>query len=538
MDKVYVFGHQKPDTDSITSAISLAYLKKQLGINAVASRLGEINEETKYVLKYFNVSTPMLLEDVKLQLKDLNYHKDYYLKENVSIGHAYQYMTDKGITGVPVVDQNKKFIGLVTVKMIIKDIIQGDFSKLNTSYNNILNTLDGEEVLKFDDEIDGSILAAAYRSTTILNSVSLDNNHVLIVGDRHSVIEYAINSSVKLLIVVGNGEIKQEHLEIAKKNHVNIIRTKFDTFHTARVIGLANYLKNIITGDRPYTFDEDTYYDDFLIKTGKLKHNNYPIIGKGGVCKGLIRITDIADKKRKKVILVDHNELEQSVEGLDEADILEIVDHHKLGSISTKNPINFRNMSVGSTNTIIYLIYQENKIEIPYEIAGLMLAGILSDTLALTSPTTTMLDKEIVRRLANIVNVDYHKFALEMFKAGTSLKGKTIDEIVNTDIKDFVSEDVSFAVSQVFTLDIDSIMDKKEEYINYINNLTSLKDYRMVLLVITDIIRNGSYLLFSDGSLEIVSDAFNLINLKQGEYIDGVVSRKKQIVPTLMEVMR
>ena len=538
MEKVYIFGHQKPDTDSITSAISLSYLKNKLGMHTVPARLGEINDETKYVLKYFNVATPMFIEDVKLQLKDLNYHNDYFINQNVSIKQAYDYMTEKGITGIPVVDDNKKFVGLVTVKTIFKDLINGDFSYLHTSYNNILNTLEGEEVLKVDEEITGNLMAAAYRSATIINNVPLEKNHILIVGDRYSVIEYAIMSKVKLLIVVGNGEINEEHLNLARENHVNIIRTKFDTFHTTKVIGLANYLKNVIPSDRPYTFDEGTYYDDFVVKTSKLKHNNYPIIGKNDICKGLIRITEITDKRRKKVILVDHNELEQSAEGLEEADIIEIVDHHKIGNISTKNPINFRNMSVGCTNTIIYLMYQENNVEIPREIAGVMLSGILSDTLALTSPTTTDLDRQVVSSLAKIVDIDYQKYALDMFKAGTSLQGKTIEEIVNTDIKGFANDDLTFAVSQVFTLDIDSILARKEEYIDYINELAKNKEYRLVLLVVTDIIRNGSYLFYTDGSSEIISDGFDIIDMKQGTYVDGVVSRKKQVVPAIMDVIR
>lgn len=538
MEKIYIFGHQKPDTDSITSAISLSYLKNKLGMNTVPARLGEINNETKFVLDKFSVSAPTLINDVKLQLKDLNYHKDYYINQSVSIGEAYRYMMDKGITGIPVVDDNKKFVGLVTVKIIAKDLIDGNFNNLYTSYNNILTTLEGEEILRFDDEIIGNILAASYRSTTFLNTIHLNKEHILIVGDRHSVIEYAINSGVKLLVVVGNGEVKEEHLELAKKNHVNIIRTKFDTFQTTKLIGLSNYLSTVVPPDRPYTFEESVYYDDFVIKTSKLKHNNYPVISKKGVCKGLIRITEINEKNRKKVILVDHNELEQSADGLEEAEIIEIVDHHKLGNISTKNPINFRNMSVGSTNTIIYQMYKENMVEIPHEIAGLMLSGILSDTLALTSPTTTELDKEVVNSLSEVLKIDYGRYALEMFKAGTSLKGKTVEEIVNIDIKDFSTDDNTFAVSQIFTLDIDSVFEHKQEFIDYINQLAKNREYDLVLLVITDIIRNGSYLLYTEDSGEIIADAFNFMEVEQGYYLDGIVSRKKQIVPAIMEVIR
>lgn len=537
MEKIYIFGHQKPDTDSVTSAISLSYLKNQLGMNTEPRVLGDLSNETKFVLDYFHVETPKLLDDVKLQLKDLNYHKDYFLNEKTSIKDTYDYMTEKSITGVPLVDDKQKFIGLITVKGIINSLIRGDLDTLETSYDNILSVLEGEEILKFDSEIFGTIMAVAYRSTTILNTIQLKRDDILIVGDRHSIIEYAVESGVKLIILVGNGTIKEEHLEIAKKNHVNIIRTSKSTFHAAKIIGLSNYIRTLNENIRPYTFNEDYYYDDFLTKTSKLKHNNYPIIGKNNICKGLIRITEIAEKNRKKVILVDHNEVEQSVEGLDEAEIIEIVDHHKVGSISTNNPIDFRIMTVGCTNTIIHKLYQENHMEIPKQIAGLMLSGILSDTMALTSPTTTDLDKEVVEDLAKIVGVDYHQYALEMFKAGTSLKGKTEEEIVNTDIKVFQKEDTKFAVSQVFTLNFEEIFEKKENYLEIINQIASDKEYRFVFLIVTDIIKNGSYVLYSEKATELVETIFELEEVPQGYYVDGWVSRKKQIVPVLMELI-
>ena len=537
MNKIYVFGHQKPDTDSITGAISLSYLKNELGFNTIPCRLGEVNLETKYVLNYFNVKEPTYLEDVKLQLKDLNYHKNYLVNEYKSIKECYDYMMKKSITGVPIVDNSNKLVGIATVKSIVNDMINGDMRNLETSYQNIIDTLDGEALLRFDEEITGTILAAAYRSTTFMSTVKLTSDNILIVGDRHSVIEYAIAKEVKLIIVVGEGEIKEEHIKEAKKRKINIIRTKYDTFTTNKLIGLSNYIKTILPKEAPITFSEEDYYDEFVVKTSKLKHNNYPVINKHGKCLGLIRITDINEKNKKKVILVDHNEMEQSVEGLDEAEILSIVDHHKLGNISTKNPINFRNMAVGSSNTIIYELYKENNVKIPDAIAGLMLSGILSDTLALTSPTTTDLDREVVEILSKKLKLDYKKFALDMFKEGTSLEGKTIDEIVNIDIKEFASDAGTFAISQVFTLDIDSIFNKKEEYIDYINKLATDRKYKLVLLAVTDIINNGSYLLYTNNDDEIISDAFG-IRAFQGYFVQGMVSRKKQIVPKIMDVIR
>ena len=537
MEKTYIFGHKKPDTDSVTAAISLSYLKNQLGENTEPKILGDINKETKFVLDYFNIKTPKYLYDVKLQIKDLNYHKGYFLNENTSIIDTYNYMLEKNITGIPLVKENNIFSNLITVKMICKDLISGNFTKLNTSFENITKVLKAETLLNFDKEINGSIIAATYRSTTFLENLKLDNDTILIVGDRHSVIEYAVNSSIKLLVIVGNNEIKEEHLEIARKNKVNVIRTSYDSFHTSKLIGLSNYIKNVSSDSNIETFDENDYYDDFIIKSSKLGHNNYPIIDKNGVCHGLIRITEITEKRKKKVILVDHNEASQSVLGLDEAEILEIVDHHKIGDLTTKQPITFRNMTVGSTNTIIYSLYKENRIEIPINIAGIMISGILSDTLALTSPTTTDNDRKVVNELAKIIGFDYMEYANKMFKAGTSLKGQTKEEIINTDIKLFPVNDKKFAVSQVFTLNVEEILNEKEEYIKLIEEIKNNKECELVVLCITDIIKNGSYILFTRGNEDQLSLAFNTNNIEQGHYIDGCVSRKKQIVPFIMDII-
>lgn len=538
MEKILIFGHQKPDTDTVTSSIALSYLKNQLGFNTEPRILGEVNNETKYVLNYFNIEIPKNLDDVKLQIKDLNYHKALFINEKESIIDTYNFMIKNNITGTPIVDSNNKFIGLITLKDIVKKLVnEEDFNSLVSTYNNIIQILNGEEILKYDDDINGELLIAAYKSATFVNDVQLNKNNILIVGDRNSVIEHAIDSKIKLIIIVGNSELSNDLIEKAKLNKVNIIKTKYDSFHASKLIGLSNCISSILTNDRPYTFDENYYYDDFIAKTNKLKFNNYPIISKNGICKGLIRITEINEKNRKKVILVDHNEFEQSVEGLNEAEILEVVDHHKVGNISTNNPINFRIMSVGSTNTIIYQMFKENNIEIPNRIAGLMLAGVLSDTLSLTSPTTTKYDVEVVVKLACRLDLDYNKFALEMFKAGTSLKERKIEDIILSDIKSFEVGDSKIAISQIFTLNYEEILDNKDKYLDYIEKLCIDKDYKMVIVLVTDIIKKGSYILYTRGDEEIISNALSLEKINQGTYLDGVVSRKKQIIPLLLEVL-
>lgn len=538
MEKVYVLGHRKPDTDSVTSAINLSYLKKSQGFQAIPCVLGEINKESKFVLDYFGVKVPKYLNDVKLQIKDLNYHKGYFLKDTVSIKKVYEYLEENNITGVPIVDENQKFISLVTLKGIVKAFIGETTSSLFTSYENILETISGEEILRFDEEIAGNLRIASFKSTTFFENVDLTRDDILIVGDRHSIIEYAMECGVKLVIIVGNGIIKPQHLKIAKEHHVNVIRTSLETFETAKLINLSNYIKTLIKMGRFTTFEEQDYYDEFVVKSSKLRYNNYPVIGKNNKCVGLLRVTDIDQKHKKKIILVDHNEEEQSVVGLDEAEILEIVDHHNLGNISTHSPINFRNMAVGSTNTILYFMYQEQHVEMPREVMGLMISGILSDTLALTSPTTTALDREVVEKLAKKLRLDYQEYAREMFKAGTSLEGRSKEDILTSDMKAFPYEDTKFAISQVFTLNFPDIQKEMDEYIRLIEEMREEKEYKFIVVAVTDILQNGSYLFFTDGVREILIDAFDLEDIEQGIYIDGLVSRKKQIVPKILENIR
>ena len=535
MSKIYVFGHQRPDTDAITGAITLSYLKNKLGMDTEPRALGHVNDETKYVLDYFKVKEPRYLNDVRLQIRDVNYHKGYMMNEKCTIKEVYDFFIEKGITGVPIVDKNDYCLGIVTLKDIAKELINGNINKLDSTYENILKTLGGEEITKFDDEIDGNLIVASYKSQTFFNNIALTNQDILLVGDRHQIHEYAISSKVKLLIVTGNLEIDEQHIKLAKENKVNIIRTSLDTFNASKMIGLSNEIKTILH-DNFISFKEKDFYDDFVEETKKLKHNNYPVVDSNNKCLGLIRITDIIEKNEKKVILVDHQEFEQSAPGIEEAEIIEIVDHHKISNVSTKLPINFRNMAVGSSNTIIHELYKENNIDIPNDMAGLMLSGILSDTLILQSPTTTELDRKVVEELSNKLNIDYKKYAINMFKAGTSLKGKTKEEIITTDLKTFTSStDVKFAVAQIFTLDIDSINNEIEDYINELERINESLGCKFTMMCITDVIKNGSYVLYTSEASEILENGFKVSPFNQMTYIDGLASRKKQMVPVILE---
>ncbi len=533
--KTYVFGHKNPDTDSVTAAISLSYLKNALGEETEPRVLGEINKESKFVLDYFGVNQPKILNDVKVQIKDVPFRRDIMMDENTSIYEAYTYMVDNSITGMPIVKDNNIFIGYVSLKEIATDFIRGDFDYLNASYKNILKVLAGTEILHFDDDIKGNILAATFGSNTFEDETDVNNDTIVIVGGRKYVLDYCINKKVKMIILVGSQKLTEEELDEARKNKVNVIMTKKHSFEVAKLIGLSNYIKCIVRNETPISFDLNDYLTDFLEVSNKLKHTNYPIVDKKGICNGLLRLIDVNTYDRKKVILVDHNEIKQSVEGLNEAVILEIVDHHAIGNLTTSAPISFRNMILGSSNSIIYHLYKEANVKIPKDIAGIMLAGILSDTLVLKSPTATEIDKQIAKELASIAEVDYEKFGLEMLKAGSSLKGLTIDEIVFLDYKEYEANEMPFGIGQVLTLDYEDVLEKKDEFVEFLDKTCKLKGFKLLALYVTDIINNGSYVLYSSNAEQIMSMAYDKKDMCEGYYLPDVISRKKQMVPNIMK---
>ena len=533
-DKVYVFGHRNPDTDSVTAAISLAYLKRKLGMDAEARVLSAINLESKYALNYFNVSEPMFLNDVKIKVSDLDFTKNYSVTEEDSVNDAYERMVEAGISKIPVIDDAKKLLGIVTMKDIAHEQFSDNIDLVKTTYDNILETIDGEEVLRFEDNIEGNLLVASYKSTTIKENITFNNSHILMVGDRHSIIEYAIECGVKLLIITGPNTIKEEHLELARKNKVNIINTKYNTIMAARRINLANNISTLSYNKNVLCINEHENVSDFMSIANKTRYSYYPVINEDDECVGILRLSDVDYNNRQKVILVDHNNYEQSAIGLDEAEILEIVDHHNIGSIGTNMPINFRNMPVGSTNTILYILYRENNVKIPKDIAGLMLSGILSDTLILSSPTTTDLDKEAVDALSKIAGVDYKEYGLDMLKAGSSLKGKTREEVLYTDYKNYPVGDKKIGLGQLSTTNPDEILEVIDEYVELVNEVADANDYYLVCLFVTDIINKGSYVIYSRRAEDILRRVYKNEELTQGTFLEGVVSRKKQILPGIM----
>lgn len=536
MKKTYIFGHRKPDTDSVTSAIALSYLKNKLGSNTEPRVLGSINKESAFALNYFDIKQPKYLNDVKLQLQDINYHKGFMIEDTKSIYDAYQEMLDKELTGIPVCKSDKSLLGLVTLKDLSHNLVNENVEDLYTSYDNLLRVLKGEELVRASEDIIGKLIVAAYRSTTFMSNVKLDRSNILIVGDRHSVIEYAVNSKVKLIILSGDSYIKEEHLEIARKNKVNIIRTPYDTYRVSKLVALSNYIKTMVRIYNPAKFCETDFVSDIQDINNKEKHTNYPVINKNNKCLGLLKITDLSEKSPKTVILVDHNEKLQSAEGLEESEILEIFDHHALGSITTSSPINYRNMVVGSTCTIIYTLYKESNVEIPKNIAGLLLSGILSDTLILRSPTATAKDKEAVLELSKIAEVDYEKYGMELFKSGTSIEGMSKEDVLYNDYKLFTANDKTFSVGQFFTMNFDSIEKEIDEYIDVLDKVAENNNYILVSLYVTDIVKNGSYVIYNRKAQSLMEVAYEK-DFKEGQFLEGCVSRKKHIVPIIMSVI-
>lgn len=535
MEKVYIFGHRSPDTDSVTAAITLSYLKNKIGMNTVPAVLSSINLESKYALKYFNVPEPIFLNDVNIKIKDLKYTKNYTIGEKDSIYEAYFRMNKVGISKIPVVDKNKNLLGILSMKDIAKDQFSFDYSFVDASYDNICEVIKGKEILRFDDDICGDLMVAAYKSTTIMESIKLTHNNILIMGNRHSVIEYAVNSGVKLIVITGDGEVKPEHLEIAKRNKVNIIYTSFSTLETTKIFNLCNNVTTILNTDKVLCVNENDDINDFIKIANKTRYSYYPVLNNKDRCMGIIRFSDVGFSNKKKVILVDHNSYEQSAIGLEDASILEIIDHHNIGTIGTNMPINFRNMPVGSTNTIIYSLYKENRIAIPKNMAGLMLSGILSDTLILTSPTTTDYDRDAVKDLSKIAKVNYEEYGFNMIRAGSSLEGMTMEQVLYKDYKTYTIKNAKVGLSQVITTDINDVLDKTDEYVKLLNTVCEHNNYLYVCLFVTDILKNGTYVLYSDRAKDPLEVGFDIKNMKQGTFLKNIVSRKKQILPVLMD---
>lgn len=532
----FIFGHKSPDTDTVCSSIALSYLKNELGGKTVPKVLGNINNETKFVLDYFKVPVPSYLNDVRVRIKNIKYDKKAFINENKSIDEAFKLMQKQNITAIPLVDDKKKLTGYVTLKEIAKYLINGNRDVVSTTFDNIVEALDAKVINKCDDFIQGRVSVAGLQAKTISKVMDLGEKDILVVGDRYKVLDMAISAHVKLIVIPKNVNIEKKVIEKASKNNVNIVATELDSYKIANKITLSNFVKNININNNPVTVNSEDYFTDFKTMTHKVNHTNYPVINNKGECIGLIRLTGPNEYEKQKVILVDHNNMAQSVDGIEEANILEIIDHHNLGAIGTSVPINFRSKPVGCTSTMIYDMFVESKVAIPKDIAGLMLSAILSDTLLLTGPTTTEDDRFAAVKLAHIAKVDIDKYGLEMLKAASSIEGMSTEELIKSDFKTFVIENKTLGIGQVMTLDFDYIKEHINEFVDSLNEMVNT-NYSIVVIFITDIIKNGSYVLYNEKAESVIADAFGIKDIHEGVFIPKVVSRKKQILPSIMSTL-
>lgn len=537
-EKVYVFGHQKPDTDAVASAISAAFLmnQKYKEYEFVPRILGKVSKETDFILKKFNVDTPEFLNDVKLKVKNISYRKDFYIHEDNSIKDAYDFITEHSTSGVPIVDHNLTVKSVITLKDIAK-LLMNLSTSLDTTMDNILKAINGRVVNKVDEKIVGNIFVTSYRSTTFKEKEVLKKEDIVITGDRHSIIEQAVTSKVKMLILTNGNYMKEEHLALAIKNDINVIKTDLSIFEVMQLLKLSNSLKSYKGNDVVCLYEND-FSERIEELEKKYNYTNLPVIDKDDKCLGLLRYNETFEINKVKVLLVDHNEKNQSVEGLDEADIIEIIDHHKLGNVSTDKPINLRCMTLGSTCTVLYLMYKEQNINIPIDIKGIMLSAILSDTLCLKSPTTTKTDEEVVHTLAKELDINYEEYALEMFKEGSDLSDKDPEDIVIQDFKRFTMDDYLIGVGQVFVTGMDAIKEKQPFLKDALESVKKAGDFYATTLFVTDILTSTSYLYYTDSFKDELEKAFKIENLEQGYCLPEIVSRKKQIIPKIMEVYK
>ena len=525
--KIYVFGHKRPDTDSVCSAIAYAYLKKQMGMETEARVLGDINLETKYVLNRFNITEPKYLNDVKIQIKNMKYLKNAYVEEKETVSEAFDKMQELNVTGLPMIDNDKLLKGYVNLKDICNYLIKGNINTLNTSYENILKVINGYSILRFDDQVIGNIV----------ENESLNANSILIINNKIDVIEDAIKSNVKMIIIVGEIKIPAKLLLEASVKKINIINTLNNENDISSKLRFSNCIFNVCSQNNPIKLKITDYRDEFLSIAEKNNHTNYPVVDNDNHCLGMIRLVDQNNYDKCNVILIDHNQDTQSVDGIEEANILEVIDHHNLGIFTSNSPISLRVMPVGCSSTIIYQIFEENNIDIPKDIAGIMLCSILSDTLLLKSPTTTKMDIDIAKKLSDITKLDIEKLGLDMFKAGTSIKGLDYHDIFEQDFKTYRVDNYNIGISQVMTLNIDTINENIDKYLDILNNMDTM-DYKVSLMFVTDVIKDGSYIFYNESAKDIISKTYNIDNLKQGLFLPKMISRKKQMLPKLLDYLQ
>ena len=544
--KTIVIGHKNPDTDSICSAICYANLKRCVtGENYQPGRAGAVNEETQFVLKHFNVEAPEIIENVKTQVRDIEIRETAGVKKNLSLKKAWNIMQEANVVTIPAVTEEGLLEGLITVGDIAKSYMNvydsSILSKANTQYANIVETLEGAMIVGDETSYfsEGKVLIAAANPDMMEYYIS--RGDLVILGNRYESQLCAIEMDAACIIVCEGAAVSMTIKTLAQEHGCTVMTTPYDTFTAARLVNQSMPISYFMKTEALITFEMDDYIDDIKDVMASKRHRDFPILDKNGRYRGMISRRNLLGAKGKRIILVDHNEKSQAVEGMESAEILEIIDHHRLGTVETIAPVFFRNQPVGCTATIVYQMYQENRVEIEPWIAGLLCSAIISDTLLFRSPTCTDVDKRAALHLAEIAGVEVESYAASMFAAGSNLKGKTDVEIFYQDFKKFSVGKVSFGVGQISSLNAGELEELKDRMLPYMAKAREEHGMDMMFFMLTNILTESTELLCEgQGAEQLIAGAFRTYSEEGAGVKDhvvslpGVVSRKKQLIPGIM----
>lgn len=540
MKPIYVIGHRNPDTDSICSAIAYAHLKHLKGENAVPARCGQVNAETKFALDYFKMECPLLISDFYPRVKDIAIEKTVVVHQHDTLRRLGEIMREYDLKSVPVTDSQGALVGIVTVSDLAQRYFQElgmqDLADMRVRYRDIIHAVDGK-VLTGDTPdkfIEGAVKIAAGSVDTIRERVK--KNDIVLVGDRHeATLLVCLEQDISCLVVTGEGNVPSSVIEKGKERNIYVMTTPYDTYTAARLVNQCVPVRRIMH-ESPVTFKPLQLLNDIKETMHSTNFRNYPVVENGKLI-GLVS-RDSLHVEKERVILVDHNERSQAVEGIEDVKIIEIIDHHRLGGIQTSEPIYTHQEPVGCTATIIANMYRRRGFDIPREIAGLLLSAIISDTVLFKSPTCTDYDKETAERLAKIAGVNIEEYGLAMLKAGSGIGDMTPAEIVKNDMKEFVIGDYRIMVSQISVMDTKEVMDLEEELIASMRNICEKDSFDMSLVMVTNIIEEATTLLFAGSPKTLIAEAFGKGAEGTHIFLPGVMSRKKQIIPPLSEAVK
>lgn len=544
-NSVWVIGHKNPDTDSICAAIAYAALKNKTEKDCfVAKRAGAMNGETQYVLDYFGVEPPAPVSDAGAQVKDISIRRTAGVREGVTLKKAWELMQTERVVTLPIVGENRKLAGVISnndIAMCYMEVSnQESLSKARPRYHNIIETLNGTLLCGNEHGIfmHGKVEVAAGNKERVEEYLAKDD--LVILADREEMQIRSLEMDVSCMIICGGSQVSKEILEMAKRRDCVLISTPYDTFTTARLINQSMPIRSIMTKNDLVTFELDDYVDDIREVMSKERHRDFPVLDENGDYVGMISRRNLLNMQKKRLILVDHNEKTQAVDGIMGAEILEVIDHHRLGSLETMSPVFFRNQPLGSTSSIVFSMYQEAGVEVEPQIAGLLCAAIISDTLMFRSPTCTAFDRAAAQTLAGLAGIEIETFASNMFRAGSDFSKKTVEEICYLDFKTFNAESKTFGVSQISAMSALDLADVRARVQTYLDTMLLERKLDMVYVLLTNIVQEQSEVLYAgEDADKILRQAFR-DGEEQGDNVllRGVVSRKKQFIPELIRALQ